>query len=130
MLALPVPLTAQYWNGQGFVVNPMDNCTSLAAPTLTYFTQNTNNQLASGETSATLNGTFVAGNGGLHLSAPGNGNFGYLELAISTPDWLQYNWDGVDQASDGNMFDDNPRARVTFGKRRGADRVIIRREIY
>lgn len=130
LLALPVPLTAQYWNGLGFVSNPLDNCTSLATPTLTYFTHNTNNQLTSGETSATLNSPFVAGVGGLNLSAPGNGNYGYLDLAISAPDWLKYNWDGVDQASDGNLFDDNPRARATFGKRKGADKVIIRREIY
>ncbi len=130
LLALPVPLTAQYWNGQGFVTNLLDDCTSLAAPTLTYFTQNTSNQLASGETSATLNSPFVAGVGGLRLSAPGNGNFGYLDLAISAPDWLKFNWDGVDQASDSNLFDDNPRARAAFGKRKGSDKVIIRREIY
>ena len=61
MLALPVPLTAQYWNGQGFVTNTVDNCTALAAPTLAFFAQTADNQLASGETSATLNSPFVAG---------------------------------------------------------------------
>jgi hypothetical protein len=130
MLALPVPLTAQYWNGQGFVTNTEDNCTALAAPNLAFFAQTSDNRLTSGETSATLNSPFVAGIGGLRLSAPGNGNFGYLDLAISAPDWLKYNWDGVDQGSDGNLFDDNPRARAAFGKRRGSDKVIIRREIY
>jgi hypothetical protein len=47
--------------------------------------------------------------------------------------WLQYNRDGIDQplgTPDGNPFDDNPRARATFGKRKGVDKVIIRREIY
>lgn len=129
-LALPVPLTAQYWNGSGFVTNTLDSCTSLTAPTQTYYTQNTNNQLASGETSATFNAPLAAGIGGLILSAPGNGNYGFLDITFSAPAWLQYNWDGIDQGTDGNLFDDNPRARATFGKRKGTDKVIIRREIY
>jgi MSHA biogenesis protein MshQ len=130
LLALPVPLTAQYWNGQGFVTNTLDNCASLAVPTLTYFAQNTNNQLASGETSATLNNPFVTGIGSLELSAPGNGNYGYLDVTVTAPAWLQYNWDGIDQGGDSNLFDDNPRSRAAFGKRKGSDKVIIRREIY
>jgi hypothetical protein len=130
LLALPVLLSAQYWNGQGFVTNTLDNCTSLAVPSLTFYAQSANNHLASGETSATLGGALAAGLGSLSLSAPGAGNFGYLDLSLTAPAWLQYNWDGVDQGNDGNLFDDNPRARAAFGKRKGADKVIIRREIY
>jgi hypothetical protein len=131
-LALPISLTAQYWNGSGYVTNTADACTALAAPTLTYFTPPTtpNNQLESGETTATYNNPFLAGLGGLRLTAPGNGNFGYLDVTMTAPAWLQYNWDGVDQYSDGNLFDDNPRSRAAFGKRKGRDKVIIRREIY
>ncbi len=127
---LPVPLGAQYWNGRGFVANTADNCTRLAAPGLTYFAQTADNRLASGETTASLNSPLINGDAGLRLSAPGAGNFGYLDLAVSAPDWLKYNWDGVDQAGDANLFDDNPRARAAFGKRGGQDRVIIRREVY
>lgn len=130
LLALPVPLTAQYWNGQGFGANTLDNCTALATPTLTFFAQTASNQLASGETSASFNTPLLAGVGNLRLSAPGIGNFGYLDLTLTTPSWLQYNWDGVDQGSDGNLFDDPPRARAAFGKRNNASQVIIRREIY
>jgi len=130
LLALPVPLTAQYWNGQGFVSNAADYCTSLAAPSLTFYAPSANNQLASGETSATYNSPLAAGVGNLRLSAPGAGNYGYLDLTITAPAWLQYNWDGIDQGNDGNLFDDNPHARAAFGKRKGADKVIIRREIY
>jgi hypothetical protein len=130
LLALPMPFTAQYWNGSGFVTNTADACTALAAPTLTFFTQTTNNQLASGETTATSNNPFVAGLGGLRLTAPGNGNYGYLDVTVTAPAWLQYNWDGIDQGGDSNLFDDNPRSRAAFGKRRGSDKVIIRREIY
>jgi MSHA biogenesis protein MshQ len=130
LLALPVLLSAQYWNGQGFVTNTLDSCTSLAAPSLTFYLQSANNHLASGETVASIGSTLAAGLGSLSLSAPGAGNFGYLDLTLTAPTWLQYNWDGVDQLSDGNLFDDNPRARAAFGKRKGADKVIIRREIY
>lgn len=133
LLALPIALNAQYWNGQGFVANVDDNCTALAAPTFTYFSPSASNQLASGETSASYNSPLIAGAGGLRLTAPGVGNFGYLDVTVTAPAWLQYAWDGVDQpvgAPDGNLFDDNPRARAAFGKRKGSDKVIIRREIY
>lgn len=121
---LPLPLTTQYWNGQGFVTNAADNCTTLATPSLTFFSQTADNQLAAGETTAILNTIFTGGNGILRLTAPGEGNHGYLDLTIATPAWLQYNW------IDTSGFDDPPRARATFGKRKGSDKVIIRREVY
>ncbi len=129
-LALPVPMTSQYWNGQGFVTNGGDHCTSLPAPTLIFFPQTANNQLASGETSASQNTPFVAGNGDLRLSAPGAGNYGYADVGANVPEWLRYDWDGIDQGGDGALHDDNPRARATFGKRNSGGRLIIRREIY
>lgn len=129
-VALPLPLTAQYWNGQGFVANTADNCTPIAAPSLTFFTQSADNQLASGETTASFNPTLAGGNGNLRLSAPGIGNFGFLDLSVGAPAWLQYNWDGVDQGNDANLLDDNPRARAAFGKRGGSDKVFMRRETF
>jgi hypothetical protein len=77
----------------------------------------------------------VAGQGGLVLTkpctgTPCTGNYGFVDVTVPAPDWLKYNWDGIDQGTDGNLFDDNPRARATFGKRKGTDKVIIRREIY
>ncbi len=130
LLPLPVPLSAQYWNGQGWVANTQDNCTSIASPSLTFFSQTADNQLAVGETVASFNATLIAGNGNLRFSAPGAGNFGFLDLSIAAPAWLRFNWDGVDQGSDGDLLDDAPRARAAFGKRRGRDKVIIRREMY
>ncbi len=130
LLPLPVPLTAQFWNGQGYVSNSADNCTTISAPTLTFFSQTADNQLAGGETTASFNATLVAGNGNLRFSAPGVGHFGFMDLSVAAPVWLKFNWDGVDQGGDGNLLDDDPRARATFGKRRGNDKVIIRRELY
>jgi hypothetical protein len=89
----------------------------LPAPSLTFFAQSADNQLASGETTASFNSPLSAGKGNLSLTAPGVGNFGFLDLSVSAPAWLQFNWDGVDQGSDANLLDDNPRARAAFGKR-------------
>ncbi len=130
LLPLPLPLTAQYWNGQGYVSNALDNCTTISTPTLTFFSQTADNQLGQGETTASFNATLVAGNGNLRFSAPGAGNYGFMDLSVTAPAWLKFNWDGVDQGGDGDQLDDNPRARATFGKRKGSDKVIIRREMY
>lgn len=130
LLPLPVPLSAQYWNGQGWVTNTQDNCTAIASPPLTLFAQTADNQLAAGETVASFNATLIAGNGNLRFSAPGAGNHGFLDLSVTTPSWLRFDWDGVDQGGDGDLLDDAPRARAAFGKRRGRDKVIIRRELY
>lgn len=128
-LALPVPLKAEYWNGSGFVSAGDDNCTNLTAPTLTFHANNADNQLASGETTASYaHNPLVSGNAGLSLSAPGAGNFGYLDLSVAAPGWLDYNWDG--SATGGNLYDDDPRARAAFGKRRNAEKIIYRREVY
>lgn len=130
LLPLPLPLTAQFWNGQGWVGNAEDHCTTISSPNLTFFSQTADNQLASGETTASFNATLVAGNGNLRFTAPGQGNSGFMDLSVAAPAWLKFNWDGVDQSGDGDLLDDNPRARAAFGKRRGSDKIIIRREIY
>jgi hypothetical protein len=155
LLALPVPLTAQYWNGFAFVKNSADTCTNISAENLGFTFPSGSvakpNNLAACETELTIAGS--APDYRLNLSAPGDSNIGWADLTLNLAGppsgvqclavgsagdaadlaglpWLQYNWDGVDQASDGNLFDDNPRARATFGKRKGSDKVIIRREIY
>ncbi|MET3131393.1 MSHA biogenesis protein MshQ [Oxalobacteraceae bacterium GrIS 1.11] len=51
LMALPVGLSPQYWNGAAYVVNALDSCTSLAA----------------------ANFSLTAGRGGAINSAPGNG---------------------------------------------------------
>lgn len=130
LLPLPVPLSAQYWNGSGFVTRTADQCTTLASPALSFFTQTADNRLASGETGATLSSPLAAGQANLVLSAPGTGNFGYLDLAVAAPDWLKYDWDGTDQGGDGELLDDAPRGRASFGRRNTGGKIIFRREIY
>lgn len=141
LLPLPVPLLAQYWNGTGFILNTDDSCTQVPVPVpvvittplspgLTFYAPPTTatNALQAGQTTATLNTPFISGNGGLRLSTPGLNNFGYVDVKITTPDYLQYNWNGA--ATAGNFFDDNPGARATFGKYKQRNELIYMREIH
>lgn len=141
LLPLPVPLLAQYWNGSGFILNTDDSCTQVPVPVpvaittplspgLTFYAPPTTatNALQAGQTTTTLNTPFISGNGGLRLSTPGLGNYGYVDVLITAPDYLQYNWNGA--ATAGNFFDDNPGARATFGKYKQRNELIYMREIH
>lgn len=99
-LKLPIPAYAQYWSAAGWVRNTADTCTQLTVPSsanggLVFAAQTTRNQLAAGETVATMGGTpagrLVNGDALLSLSAPGAGNFGYVDIIASklnAPAWL------------------------------------------
>lgn len=130
LLPLPMPLIAQTWNGQGYVGNGEDNCTAIATPVLTFFLQTADNRLDAGDTTASFNATLVAGNGNLRFSAPGAGNYGFMDVSLAAPAWLRVNRDGTDQGGDGNLFDDDPSARAAFGRRRSSEGIILRREVY
>lgn len=127
---LPVPLRAEYWDGRGFVHNSEDRCTTLPPPTLQFYPSSELNQLSYGETTASLTSPLAGGDAQLRLSAPGLGNHGFVDVLPSVPDWLRYDWDGIDQANDGDRFDDAPRARAAFGQRNSGGRVLQRQEVY
>ena len=86
LLALPVPLEAQYWNGTFYVTNTDDSCTELPMDSIVM--SNFTGGLAACEThiksptgTATLANGAIAG--GLKLAAPGTGNAGSVDLAIN-----------------------------------------------
>lgn len=143
-LDLPVPLTAQYWNGIAFVTNAQDNCTRL-----------TNTQFAFGSYRAPLaacatsgapagaNGiVFTSGRGALRLSKPGmRGSVDLTANLGSTPGgatcsagaaatataasrpWLQGNWGA-------STWDRDPAGRAVFGVPGASADVIYQRENY
>jgi len=91
MLPLTVPVRTQYWTANGWVQNTADSCTLLKTPTstnggLVFSAQTPRNQLAAGETTATVNGSgggtgvVSAGDGKLVLSAPGKNNYGVVDI--------------------------------------------------
>lgn len=135
LLPLHVPAGAQYFNGSGFQTNALDSCTQIPVPVpgpagIIYYAQTAKNQLANPETSATLggvaapgNGVLANGNARLRLTAPGAGNFGFADIVLNVPNYLQYDWDG------NGTFDD-PRARARFGLFRTRSEFIYLRESY
>lgn len=142
LLALPVPIETQYWNGSHFVRNVADACTQLAASQVALSGWRRN--LSACETSVTLSGRFSAGRGNLRMTVPGAGNSGSVDLVVNlgatgsgstcvgsaaaaagaaAQSWLQGRWTGA-------AYDQNPAARASFGLHRGSKALIYMREMY
>lgn len=123
LLDLPVTLRAQYWNGNAWVTNSDDSCTSISAPGsgagLTFHPEvapgAVGNHLSAGETTASVNagGKLNAGLAGLKFSRPGAGNSGYVDISIplAARPWLQHPW-GTSAVNPTGL---NPSGRATFG---------------
>lgn len=119
LLPLPVPLVAEFaTSANSFALNTLDSCTTVPVPVagsgLTY--------TGTGTTAATLNNPFINGNGGLFLSAPGNGNSGFADIVINSPAWLDFSWTSPAPAQQ------DPRARATFTQYKKAGQFIYMRE--
>jgi len=128
-LPLPVPAQVQYWSATGWTRNLLDSCTLLTLPTvanegLKFQPQGARNQLAAGETLATLQGSngathkVVKGDAGLRLSAPGAGNYGYLDIPL-----------GILGGGNGWLDLAVPTVRACFGVCGPRSPVIFRREL-
>lgn len=120
-LALNVPVRAEYFNGTLFVANAADSCTKFTLAS-DLALGNYQRNLAPGETtpgpaSLALSGGAAA----ISLSAPGVGNSGSVDLTLSVPTWLQFNWTGAAG---------NPKGRATFGVYTNANEFIYLRESY
>lgn len=99
-LTLRLPMQTQFWSATGWQRNVADTCTQLIVPNsgnggLVFGAQTTVNQLAAGETTASMAGTpagrVVDGDPLFSLSAPGAGNFGHVDVDASklgAPVWL------------------------------------------
>ncbi|MFM7784999.1 MAG: DUF6701 domain-containing protein, partial [Gammaproteobacteria bacterium] len=136
MQALPVPVTVQYHDGRGFVLNDADSCTQLTAETLDFGVGSYAEEPAAGtlsfpigrgtSTASMPSTTLSAGRLDLLLSAPGAGNVGdidyLIDLAPLGMTWLLYDWDGD------RRYIDSPRGRASFGIYSGPSRVVYRRE--
>ncbi|MEK6662860.1 MAG: DUF6701 domain-containing protein [Pseudomonadota bacterium] len=121
LLALPVPLKAQYYNGTGFVTNADDNCTAFTLAT-DLSLGNYQASLAAGETTPSPASITLSGGASvISFSAPGAGNSGSVDLTLNVPAWLEYNWTGVGG---------DPISRATFGAYRKSDQFIYQRENY
>ncbi len=137
LIDLPMPLTAQYFDGTAFVPNPGDSCTNVAAAQLNLVSAAAattgNNPIqvnpANPNTTMASLSPLALGDAGLSFVAPGAGGDGYVDVSadLSALFWLQYDWDNADGLSDG-PYDDDPVGRVTFGVYQGHPRLIYLRE--
>ncbi|MBD1389869.1 hypothetical protein IC617_10555 [Neiella sp. HB171785] len=151
-LDLHVPLQVEYWNGSNFVVNSWDSCTELGFAMMSFDPQKDNaDAIDIGSGSSTLaltrdrssyvgsGGTVITQDGRLWIryTAPNDsgsathfvGEGGVSSPISPWPEWLKYNWDGDQGASPSPGDDASVSGVATFGRTRGSDRVISRREL-
>jgi MSHA biogenesis protein MshQ len=139
LIAMPLRLETQYWNGSGFVTNTDDSCTVLAPGNIAL--GNYQRNLSSGETAVTISMPISSGVGQLRLSPPGAANDGSVDVSVNLTagaagasctagmpatagsglGHLQGAWCGAPANRD-------PTARATFGVYRNSDRIIYQRE--
>lgn len=130
LLALAMPLQAEYFNGTAFAANSGDSCTSLPLAQLSLSNGSgtvpgsNSIEVGSGTTSASLLDPLLAGDANLSFSAPGDEGYVDVTADLSLLDWLRYDWDG-----DGS-HDDDPQGRATFGIYKGRPSMIYLRESY
>jgi MSHA biogenesis protein MshQ len=139
LLPLSINTFMQYYDGTFFVINTLDNCTTLAINDVDL---SNNEQASERDGSISINGATVTAsvqnspalNGGLNidLTAPGAGNTGYIEIQpdLSTATgadlpWLLFDWDG-----DAGTADEAPLGRATFGIFGGNPQQIYMQELY
>jgi len=145
---LAVPVSVQYFDGNGYVTNTLDStCTSIS---LTLSDPDSSDALTNGagdsagqtciwdddaesgssncSAGSLLPGPVseqfaeppLAGNFNTWLKAPGAGYTGNMDINGTAPVWLQYDWTGSGLS--------NPSGRASFGLFRGDDRIIYWRE--
>ncbi len=126
LLALIIPLRTEYFDGNRYRVNTLDNCSTYNGSNASL--ANFNGNLNSGETminSPLSTATVVLGNAlnnaPLQLSAPGQNNDGNTTVSLAVPSWLQFDWNNTASAQ-------TPSAIATFGRYRGSDRIIYWKE--
>ncbi len=140
LVALPVAITAEYFNGVDWTDNTADQCTILNLATELQLANpdtasgvwqagNTTMTLGGGSTTGMLtnNSPLVSGEAILTFSAPGEDNLGYVDIQsqlTGTFDWLL-----SDSDNDG-IYDDEATGRASFGIFSGSDNIIFKREVY
>jgi hypothetical protein len=141
LLDLPMPLTAEYWNGTGWIKNVADQCTTgitfsttlVTGPLATLCVWDTGVSTDKSGLGCSTAGTSInkynepplvtdGGNFNLNFKAPGVGNTGAMDIMATVPSYLMFNWKGTGNA--------NPIARATFGIYKGNSHIIYIREVY
>ncbi len=138
---LDVRLDVQYFDGERFVINEMDNCTPFDSDELSFVNGSFTDFLSENDlVIENVSGQVVAGGNvanPLLIRPPGEGNDGSalieLDLEALGLEFLRYEWRGDGELLDVNAddsYDDDPRSLIEFGSFRGHDRIINWQEIF
>mgnify|MGYP000539558704 FL=1 len=121
---LPQAFKTQYYDGNTFVINTDDQCSTYNVSKMSLSNISLAPTLKIGST-----GNFVNGETNkLEITAPGAGNMGEMGVTYNSFDWLKYDWSNNDSLGNG-PFTENPSSIATFGLFRGNDRIISWREV-
>lgn len=142
---LALPVAAQSWTGSAFDTNTLDSCTAIATTAMSF--GNLRGTLTTADTAASGPITVSSGLGSLRLAAPGGGRSGTYDVALSlgssaTDASCLQSWTpgAGDVATAGanlaylrgnfcaSTYSNDPAARATFGRQRGVDSLVYRRE--
>jgi len=121
---LNVPVFAEYFNGQTFIQNSLDNCTPITTPRLVADTDPATHNLAIEKTHIVSTFSPVSnGRGEIELAGtPTINDFGSIDITLDTEPWLEFNWNEITGHED-------PTGKASFGIYRGHDRIIYRHEV-
>lgn len=134
---LDIPVQAQYWNGQAWVLNNLDSCTVVpaGAVALSDYVDYKGAATSAWTTSASSAVALSGGNGTLTLSTPSASGAGSVDFALnlgasttdqsclaSHPsssagqlDWLRSHNGSTNACNGTTSYDRDPAARATFG---------------
>lgn len=144
---LPLPVTAQYWNGSAWATNTLDSCTTV--PTSAFSFGNLMRTITAADTAASGPITLAAGTGLLKLAAPSSGHLGTYDVALSLGStatdasclqtWTPATGDAATTGANlaflrgawcGTSYAKDPSARATFGQQSTQQNLLYRRENY
>jgi hypothetical protein len=144
---LALPVTAQHWTGSAFDTNTLDNCTTVATAAMNF--GNLRGTLTAADTAVSVGVQLASGVGSLRLAAPGGGRYGTFDTALSLgssatdasclQSWTPAAGDAATAGANlaylrgawcGSSYGNDPAARATFGRQRGVDSLVYRRENY
>jgi len=138
LVPLPVAVQAEFFNGNNWQANTLDQCTLLnMSPDFQLSNPETNigslqagtatMTIDAGTTLATLTNNNPLANGvaTITFSAPGEDNQGYVDIQSQTS--LNFGWLLGDYDNDGS-YDDEATGRASFGLFAGSGNIIFRRE--
>ncbi len=134
---IDMPVRAEYWTGDTWNTNGLDNCTTLALASQIEFTNGTDTvsgdqpiAVGGGQTSITSGDLLLSGGATtVTFAAPGAGNTGWVDLTAQlgegSPDYFFLRGD----PDDDGVWDTDPTGRVTFGIYGGNERRIDVRRV-